>query len=225
LLAGNELTVSHNRALRCGYRRDAGVNPTAAFGIMAVADGTVLVDSCQAIDIGESSNAADLAFAFAGARYGVRVFAPRARVQGCVIRSRSIARKDGGPGPHSDSRALYVATLPVEGLPSTFADAADNVAEQTTLKLVEIAARGEVMFSANRCTHLDPDGHAQPVVSLSGTHLVVTGNRVRARGESESVELAASQELSAVANIATGGALISGTAEVPFPYTSFNINA
>ena len=248
-VAINAVTVSHNKAIRCGYRK--GAPPAAsATGIRIItADANVLVESCHAIDIGGSPRPADPLFQ--GRRFGIVIGSvhARVRVHGCTITGPSIARKDGGPGAHPASRALLItggqppkrstppkpSTRPDSentddnfkgtdgGASVDFADAADNLAEQTATPVVEITTEGDIMFAANRCRLLDSDASKTAVVELNGSTLAVTGNRVRAHGGAPSLVLNAATALTAVGNVTTSGADIAGVPPVPAPYNKFNV--
>ena len=237
------VTFAHNTARRCGYRANAKA-AAFAFGIGVMADdATVLIESCQALDVGVSSAATDPIFQ--GRRFGIVVNAVRgrARVRGCTITSPSIATRDGGPGENPASRALLISagkpakpsrTVNDNAEPSViksqdadsvadFADATDNLAEQTATPVVEIAIAGEVIFSANRCRRLDSEGANGPVVMIAGSCLAVHGNRVHAQGGPPSLELMASRALTAVGNVTTTDAAIGGVQELPAPYSAYNV--
>jgi nitrous oxidase accessory protein NosD len=252
----HDVTLSHNKAIRCGYREKAA-NTTLALGILVAAtDASVLLESCQAIDTGESVDRS----AFAGARLGIAVAGEqlRVRVHGCTITSPPMVTVDDAGGrvvPHTASRALVISGIASKQtmtggmtgaaaggntmgealtynvaafLPTTeetsldCADAADNLAEQEAPIVVEIVTPGEVIFASNRCTRLGTEQPNEPVVTLTGSGLAVTGNRVRATSKTPSLELRAVRVLTAVANISTAGASIAGVPEIPAGYNNFN---
>jgi hypothetical protein len=211
-----EMRMSHNRTFRCGYKQgspsDHGVGLSAG-GLQA----TVLIDACQAIDIGEPAKPGGAPFM--GIRYGILAAASRVRVHDCTIVSPSLATETGGPGANQNSRALQVMAL------GSGADVTDNLVEQTAATIVFVIGT-DTIFSNNRCTHLDLGHSAGPVVSVAGTHVIVTGNRIRANGASPSLGLIASQALTAVANIVSGGESIAMGSAMPVPpYASSNVNA
>jgi hypothetical protein len=240
-----EVSLSHNKALRCGYQKNAPA-ATLGFGMMvSAADASVLVESCQAIDTGESAGPGDPAFV--GGRLGIVVGGDhlRIRVHGCTITGLPKAGTAGAPAAlNAASRALLIlgftekrnmtagyveaaeyreklmSMTTLESL--DFADVADNLAEQAAPIVVEIATPGEVIFASNRCTRLWKTELPDPAATLVGAGLAVTGNRVRATSTGPSLELRASSVLTAVANISTGGAAIFGTTEVPAGYNNFN---
>jgi len=238
------VTLAHNTARRCGYGRNASA-ATLGHGIRVTAlDAAVHIESCQALDVGVSSVTADPIFP--GRRFGIAVTSVRGRVRvhGCTITSPAIDTKSGGLGANAASRALVITAgkpqPPVGTQPTNnaslekieskdgdesidYADAADNLAEQTATPVVEIEIEGEIIFSANRCRLLDSEPATGPVVRLSGTCIAVTGNRVRAQGGAPSLELMASRALTAVGNATTTDALISGVQELPEPYRAFNV--
>jgi len=200
-----------------------------------LSDALVCVDACQALNTGEADNpAASQAAPFLGQRCGVFVQSTRARVHHCVISSRSIAKKTGGPGAHPKSCALLIgggqtqssggpstgllevaASHEAEGAnvgPGTVADVSDNLAEQTADTVVRIEA-SEVMFNSNRCTMLDSEPPTTSTVNLTADNaMVVTSNRVRAPGDRPSLQLRVpvTGRLSVMGNVATGTIAITG---------------
>lgn len=116
--------------------------------------------------------------------------------------------------------ALRVVTnAPSNSEEQVDADVTDNLIEQTAGTLAEVSAapaRGEVMFSSNRCSRLDdPRNVAQvPAVILAGAHVIVTGNRVRALAV-PSLDVTATDTLTAVGNITSGDAAIHGAPPLP----------
>jgi hypothetical protein len=236
MLALHELTLSNDRALRCGYRAPGAFSPSPAIGIeILLAIALVTVDACHVIDTGESANAA--APVFTGPRHGILVlWAIGARVRGCEIASKPLVPPaSGGPtGLNVVSRALrmwtltpavVVALLKAVGRPMIpFADATDNVIEQSVEVLVELFAFGEIMFATNRC--LNFAGGKLPAVILIGSTTNITGNRAQANTVIPALAAVFNVALSAVGNITTTGAIIfptTGTAvQVPAPYPSFN---
>jgi hypothetical protein len=233
LFALHELTLVHDRALRCGYR-SAGTS--AAFGIdVMIALALVTVEGCHVIDTGEAASQA--APAFTGQRHGIRlVWALGARVRGCEVVSKALLPTAGGaPSINVASRAVRMWTIPasvaVALLGATgrqmvpFADATDNVIEQSVDSLVEIIARGEIMFATNRCLNFAPGSKSSAVI-LAGESLTVTGNRVRAEGSLPALTLLATEALSAIGNITSSGAIVAspgGAHELPAPYATFNV--
>ena len=125
--------------------------------------------------------------------------------------------------------AVVIKLLKAVGRPMIpFADATDNVIEQSGMELVEIFAFGEVMFASNRCMNFS--GGASPAVVVVATQATVTGNRVRAGGTISTLAVFFTQTLSAVGNVTTKGALIVpvpvppvGPVQTPSPYASFNV--
>jgi len=241
-LAIHELTMTDNHLVRCGYRGVIALDPGPAIGISALQTlGTVTVDSCHVIDTGETNT--PNATPFIGIRYGVQVaLAGSARVQGCLISSRALAKTTE---VNFGSRAVTMQVLatrvidvvngkqvtagpPIAGAPPSpgaFADAMDNVFEQYANVLVQVESGADVRFSNNRCTNSSP-WHQNPSVELTGVYLIVIGNQVSAIAKTGSLSLSPSRALSAVGNVTTGGAVINlGTAtEAPTPYTSFNVS-
>jgi nitrous oxidase accessory protein NosD len=237
------LTLSHNTVRRCGYRATTSTSVSASgIGVYSL-DAAVLVESCQAIDIGVSADTTHTPFM--GARFGIVIGSQhgRARVHGCTITSPSISKKDNGPGANPESRALlikagepkkptrrnYTEDIDHDKIESAdnngsidYADACDNLAEQTATPVVEIVIDGEVIFSDNRCRRLDSDPGKGPVVSLAGECIAAHGNRVRAQGGGPSLALMASRSLTAVGNMTTTDADITGVPPVPAPYRQFN---
>lgn len=245
------LTLAHNTTRGCGYRESSTQTDVATgIAVMPLKAADVLIESCQALDTGmpeAQKPGAAATPAFKGKCLGITVNSllgpARTRVHGCTITSPSIAKTDGGPGAHVESRALLIKggepkkpgrapgggkddDSPVKSRDGdgseVFADAADNLAEQTATHVVEIITEGEITFSANRCRLLDPDGGKSPVVSLAGDVITVTGNRVRASGGGRSLRLMASRALAAVGNATTTDAEIIGVPELPAPYRHFN---
>ncbi len=162
LLAVHELTLAHNRALRCGYRTPGGINPDPAIGIEVLyAIGLVTVDSCHVIDTGESAQTGDPTFT--AVRYGiVLLYAIGARVHGCSVTSKPLLGA-AATGINGASRAIRVWTLsppqiinllPTIGRVMTpFVDTTDNVIEQSGNTLVEVITLGEAIVATNRCTN------------------------------------------------------------------------
>jgi hypothetical protein len=236
ILSVHELTLANDRTLRCGYR-PAGFSPTPAIGIeILLAIGIVTVDNCRVIDTGESASAA--APVFTAPRHGILVlWAIGARVRGCEIASKPLVPPaSGGPsGLNTASRALrmwtftpavVVALLQAVGRPMIpFADATDNVIEQSLEVLVEIFAFGEIMFATNRC--LNFAGGKLPAAVLISSSTTITGNRVQANTTIPALAAVFNTALSAVGNMTTAGAIIlptTGTAvQMPAPYASFNV--
>ena len=118
LATKHALTVSDNRALRCGYRAGASALPASGITVLS-ADGTVVIESCHVVDTGEPVAGAA---AFQGPRWGLSVkYGAHARVHGCVITSRAIA---GEPKTISASWALrVVANAPSNSEEQVDADA------------------------------------------------------------------------------------------------------
>jgi hypothetical protein len=226
----HELTMAHDRVLRSGYRA-GGMAPTPAVGILVLgAIGLVTIDSCHVIDTGESPDGA--APSFTGERHGIVVlFAIGTRVHGCTVASQPLV---GNAVVNPGSRAIrlwtltpaaVMAILGAVGRPMTpFADATDNVVEQSVAILVETLAVGEIMFATNRCINF-VEGPKFPAVLLAGTHVTATGNRVKTTSKVPSLFAMFDNALSAVGNITTSGATIvplGGAVQVPAPYPSFN---
>jgi len=237
LFALHEITLANNRTLRCGYRAPGGFSPSPAIGIeILLAVGLVTVENCHVIDTGESPNA--LAPAFTAPRHGILVlWAIGARVRGCEVASKPLVppATGGQTAVNSASRALRMWTLTpavvaqllnaVGRLLIPFADATDNVIEQSVDVLVETVAFGEIMFATNRCTNFA--GSRLPAVVLVGSSTTITGNRVQANTTMPALAAVFDRALSAVGNMTSAGAIIlptSGTAvQMPTPYTAFNV--
>jgi hypothetical protein len=233
----HELTLSHDRALRCGYRAPSGFNPGAAIGIeILLSIALVTVEGCHVIDTGEAANQA--LPVFTGPRHGILVlWAIGARVRGCEVASKPLIVTAGTPpATNALSRAVrmwtltsaaVVALLQAAGKPMTpFADAIDNIIEQSGMVLVEIYASGEAMCATNRCMNFA--GGVSPVVIVVAAQATVTGNRVRSSGTTPALAVLFSEALSAVGNMTTHGALIVpvppvGPVQAPSPYASFNV--
>ncbi len=236
-LALHELTLVDNHFLRCGYRDVGALNPSPAIGISArITYGTLTIDSCHVIDTGETETPTKSPFP--GERFGVDILAASsARVHGCVISSRPLAPPEGKKqvDPHQASRALRMIVLSQRVVdyesgkvfvPAGFADATDNVVEQTAWLLVEVKTKADVMFSDNRCTDFFlADGPGVSVV-LEADCLAVNNNQVRAFRPGQSLKLVPQSRLTAVGNITTGGASIAlgAATEAPLPYNSFNLS-
>ena len=121
------------------------------------------------IDTGEAANPA--APVFTAPRHGILVlWAIGARIRGCVVASKPLTDAAGTPsGINAASRAVRMWTLTpavvikllkAVGRPMIpFADATDNVIEQSGMELVEIFAFGEVMFASNRCMNFSGAPH------------------------------------------------------------------
>jgi hypothetical protein len=234
----HELTLAHDRTLRCGYRPAGGFSPNPAIGIeILLSISLVTVEACHVIDTGESANPGDPVFT--APRHGIVVrWAIGARVRGCEVASKPLVDTNGNViGVNALSRAVQLWTLPpaviqlllkpVGRSMIPFADATDNVIEQSGLLLVEIFAHDEIMFATNRCINFD--GGSASTVVLAGVHATVTGNRIRALGKAPSLTVFFSMALSAVGNMTTAGAAIVPTAvgavQTPAPYPSFNATA
>ena len=219
LVSRGDLTIAHDRVIRCGYhttrRTAAGGSAaarTVARGITAYnVVGSLTVDSCQVLDVGEPAVPNDAPFG--GIRYGILVWqAVATRIRGCRVTSPPLdGTRTRRPAINSGSRALVVRSAPIRGATpllnrkmrltgSQYADATDNILEQTTARLVEIAAGGELIFATNRCRNLAP-APGLPSVYLGGTRLNVTGNRVQAEGRPASLRLAFTDRLVAVGNL------------------------
>jgi hypothetical protein len=231
------LTLTHNRTLGCGYRGDGTATSQPAFGIaVKLSDALVVVDGCHALNTGEADDPAKSQSApFLGQRCGVFVQATRSRVQHCVISSRSISKKAGGPGAHPQSYALLigggVTTTTTSGgtgtamleaskteggseaavAAGTLADVSDTMAEQTADTVVRVDA-SELIFNANRCTMLDSEQPSRSAVNLTSEKAIVTSNRVVAPGTKPSLQLRVSStgRLSVMGNVSTGGISITG---------------
>lgn len=232
LYSFHELTLAHDRTLRCGYRDTPAFSPSPAIGIEIVLSvSLVTVEGCHVIDTGESANAA--APVFTAPRFGIVVkWAIGARIRGCEVASKPLVATTGVPtGVNGASRAIQMWTLPqavvisllgTVGRPMVpFADATDNVIEQSCQTLVEIISYDEIMFATNRC--IDFVQMDQVTVLLAGLHATVTGNRVT--GGTLSFGLFFKDALSAVGNMTTGNALLVpgvGAVQMPAPYTAFN---
>ena len=148
--------------------------------------------------------------------------------------TRRATPSSGGPtGFNAASRALRVRTLtPAEVLAALgnvgskmipFADATDNVIEQSVQSLVEMVAFPEITFATNRCINFDRT--IAPAVAMLASNMTVTGNRVKHGGVVPSLAVLFDKALSAVGNMTTGGAsvfAIAGAIQVPAPYPSFN---
>jgi hypothetical protein len=236
-LALHELTLVDNHFLRCGYHDVEALNPSPAIGISArMTYGTLTIDSCHVIDTGETE--APTKIPFPGERFGVDILAASAaRVHGCVISSRPLASPEGNKQvvPHQASRALRMIVLSQRVVdyeskkvfvPAGFADATDNVVEQTAWVLVEVKTRVDVMFSDNRCTDFFLADRPGVSVVLEADCLAVNSNQVRAFRPGESLRLVPQSRLTASGNITTGGALIAlgAATEAPLPYASFNLS-
>ena len=89
----HELTLAHDRTLRCGYRAPGGFSPSAAIGIeILLSISLVTVEGCHVIDTGESANAADPVFT--APRHGILVlWAIGARIRGCEVASKPLVAK------------------------------------------------------------------------------------------------------------------------------------
>ena len=226
----HEITVAHCRASRSGYR-SSGFPTAPAAGIEVIgAIALVSIDSCHVIDTGESPN--DAAPVFTGPRYGIVVlFAIATRVHGCTVASKPLV---GNAKANPDSRAIRTWTLtplivqsilPAVGSSMTiFADITDNVVEQAVEILTETIAIGEVMFATNRCINFADRPHS-PVVLLTGTHITLTGNRIKHVRPAPLLFAVFDQALSAVGNITTSIAVLvplGAAVQVPAPYPSFN---
>jgi hypothetical protein len=231
----HELTLAHDRVVRSGYRQGA-FSPSPAIGIeIKLSISLVTIEGCHVIDTGESADPG--APVFTGARHGIRVlWAIGARVRGSEVASKPLIDAAGGSGINSVSRALTMLTLtpalvvqflPIVGrLMIPFADATDNVIEQSVVALVQMLAFGEIMFATNRCTNFA--SRNVPSVFLLAEDVTVTGNRVRSPNDVRSLLVAYNKSLSAVGNITTQGAQIIPTGlgphtEAPTPYTTFNV--
>ncbi|HKH91360.1 MAG TPA: DUF6519 domain-containing protein [Gemmatimonadaceae bacterium] len=234
MLSLHELTLAGERTLRCGYRA-AGFSPSPAIGIdVRLAIALVTVEGCHVIDTGESENAA--APVFTAPRHGILLYrVAAARVRGCEIASKPLVPPStGGPtGMNAASRALRIRTLtPAEviaalkdvGRPMVpFADATDNVIEQSLQTLVEMVAFPEITFATNRCINFDRSN--APTVAMLASNMTVTGNRVKAVGTIPSLLVMFDKAMSAVGNMTTAGASVfalAGAVQVPAPYPSFN---
>jgi len=234
VLSMHELTLAGNRTLRCGYR-PPGFSPSPAIGIdVRLAIALVTVEGCHVIDTGESENPS--APVFTAPRVGILAYRVIAvRVRGCEIASRPLVPpSSGGPtGLNAASRGLRMRTLtPAEvsaalgsagSRMTPFADATDNVIEQSVQTLVEIIAFPEITFATNRCINFDRT--IAPAVVMFASNMTVTGNRVKHGGVVPSLAVLFDRALSAVGNMTTGGASVfalAGAIQVPAPYPSFN---
>ena len=234
LFSLHELSLSHDRTLRCGYHGSSGFSPSAAIGIeILLSVSLVTIEGCHVIDTGESADAVDPVFT--APRHGVLVlWAIGARVRGCEVASKPLVAAGGPPGMNVASRAVRIWTLPPAVVMTLlgavgrsmipFADATDNVIEQSLEMLVEILAFGEIMFATNRCTNFD--GGSLVTVVLAGSAVTVTGNRILAQGALPTLAVFFSQALSAIGNITNVGAWplpAVGALMAPAPYPLFNV--
>ncbi|HEX7979864.1 MAG TPA: DUF6519 domain-containing protein [Gemmatimonadaceae bacterium] len=231
----HELTLAGNRTVRCGYR-----SPDQAIGIdVRLAIALVTVEGCHVIDTGESANPG--APVFTAPRFGILVYrALGARVRSCEIASKPLAlQSSGASAVNATSRALFMWTLtPAEvltALPDVgksmipFADATDNVIEQSVLTLIDIVAFPEITFALNRCINFDRVN--VPTVRLFASNMTVTGNRVKhptpviTPALVPSLKMTFDRPLAAIGNMTTAGATVvalGGAPVVPTPYPSFN---
>ncbi len=235
LFSLHELTIAHNHVRRVGYQ--AGTPTASGYGILAVlALALVTVDGCHVIDTGDSPNPS--VPLFTGRRHGIVVlFAIGVRVRGCEIASKPLGRPPtgGATAVNNASRPLRIWTLPpglinklmgfADLIVIPFADATDNVIEQSALVLVEIVSFGEVMLATNRCVNFDRQ--KVPSVMTIGTVTTVTGNRVRGGGSIPQMAMVFQEALSAVGNASSKGGSVFPTApglpQAPAPFAAFNV--
>jgi len=225
-LSLHELTLANNRTLRCGYRGETpGAGPPLpAIGIdVRLAIALVTIEGCHVIDTGESADSRDKPFG--EPRFGIRVQESLGtRIRGCEVASSPLVKVGS---INTASRAVLMETSHPEELKRNlnivpFADATDNVIEQSVMTLVEINIAGEIMFATNRCMNFSEGDGA--TVLLTGTHATVTGNRIRggSKGLSLNVVVTSSKAVAAVGNMTSGPGVFSPV-EHPSPYASFNV--
>lgn len=233
----HELTLAHDRALRCGYRGPGAFSPSEAVGIEVVLSlALVTIEGCHVIDTGESAD--PTAPVFIAPRYGIRVlWALGVRIRGCEVATHPLVDNATNLpiGVNANSRAVRMWTLSrtdaFNTLGSTgrlmipFADATDNVIEESEPVAVEIIApEGEILFASNRCIRFF--GTDMSPVWLIGENVVATGNRIRNDDGAPSLAIVFLHGLSAVGNMTSNPALAGpGAVDTPAPYTAFNAQA
>jgi hypothetical protein len=228
------LRLTHNRISNCAYR--AG---DTAFSVGILQQGVpldVTIESCEVLDTGVSPDASQTA--------SVRAIGIAAGIlTACEIaNNRVVYRNVNALNADLEHRALWlvgplayrVATGPalieigqggalINGNVFHGPGRTHLVELQRIVLTDNIDLRFEkVTFGTNRCEHATGAGEAAATVRLFGTHMIVTGNHVKAPPGVNAFNLGNRPRVALLGNVTTGPyAGVSTT--VPTPHTNFNV--
>ena len=232
--AGGLLRITHNRIAHCAWRAE---NLALAIGILQSAAALdAVIESCEVLNTGVSPDAATSTAAPAiGIAAGILV--------SCQIANNRVAYEgENALSPDLEHRALWLVgplayrvavgagVIEIgQGGALINGNVFQGPGRTHLVELLRVVINDnidlrfeKVTFGTNRCEHATAASDAAATVRLFGTHMIVTGNHVKAPVGVPSIHLGSRPRVALLANITTG--LIAGVnTTVPTPHTDFNV--
>jgi hypothetical protein len=234
LNAEGVLRLTHNRVAHCAWR---AVNVALSIGILQTAAALdAVVESCEVLNTGVSPDASQAT--------GVRAIGILAGiVTACEIANNRVTYAgENGLNANLEHRAVWlvgplayrVVTGPgvfelAQGGTLIHGNVFQGPGRTHLVELVRVVLTDnidlrfeKVTFATNRCEHATAAGDAAATVRLFGSHMIVTGNHVKAPAGVNAFHLGSRPRVALLGNVTTGGyAALSTT--VPTPHTDFNV--
>jgi hypothetical protein len=236
LNAARALKLTHNRIAHCAYR---AADLAVSIGILQFGiDLDVVIESCEVLNTGVSPDAAQSTGARSlGIAGGI--------LTACQIANNRVAYEGRNAlGANLEHRALLLvgplsfrivtgaAVVEVgQGGALINGNVFQGPGRTNLVELQRIVINDnidlrfeKVTFGTNRCEHVTAAaaGQVSATVLLFGTHMIVTGNHVKAPAGVNSFNLGNRPRVAVLGNITTG-AFIGVNTTVPTPHTNFNV--